>query len=200
MTERRPQPGELYMHFKKKMYQILTIAKHSETGEELVIYQALYGDYLVYARPLAMFISEVDHVKYPEVTQQYRFEKVERNNLEPSKTAPASQQKVRQEEQKQQTQSKEQYEPLKESLKNKKERQDELQEADPRLLCFLDADTYKEKYEVLVEMEKEMTDRLINDFAVILDVVIPEGELSYRYEQLKQSIATMAKYENSRLR
>lgn len=189
MTVRRPQPGELYMHFKKKMYQILTIAKHSETGEELVIYQALYGDYLVYARPLAMFISEVDHVKYPEVVQRYRFEKVDRSSLEPSGIEP-----------KQEMQSEEQSEPQKELLENMNEGQEEQEAADPKLLCFLDADTYKEKYEVLVEMEKEMTDRLINDFAVILDVVIPEGELSYRYEQLKQSIATMAKYENNRLR
>ena len=183
MTERRPQPGELYMHFKKKMYQILTIAKHSETGEELVIYQALYGDYLVYARPLTMFTSEVDHVKYPEVPQQYRFEKVDRNNLEPQGLAPTC------------------PEPQGTTLTCPEPVcQEDEETADPRLLCFLDADTYKEKYEVLVEMQNEMTDRLINDFAVILDVVIPEGELSNRYEQLKQSIATMAKYENSRLR
>ena len=193
MTERRPQPGELYMHFKKKMYQILTIAKHSETGEELVIYQALYGDYLVYARPLTMFASEVDHVKYPEVTQQYRFEKVDRNNLEPQGIAPTcpEPQGIAPTCPETQGTTPTCLEPV---------CQEDAETADPRLLCFLDADTYKEKYEVLVEMQKEMTDRLINDFAVILDVVIPEGELSNRYEQLKQSIATMAKYENSRLR
>ena len=68
--------GRMVRHFKGQKYLIEDVAEHSETGEKFVIYRALYGngECKVYARPLEMFLSRVDKIKYPDVEQEFRFE------------------------------------------------------------------------------------------------------------------------------
>ena len=81
-----PIPQEIYRHFKGNLYQILPVAQHSETGEEMVVYQALYGDFKTYVRPLAMFMEKTDRIKYPEAGQEYRFERIDKAGM-PKKAA-----------------------------------------------------------------------------------------------------------------
>jgi hypothetical protein len=64
----------VYKHFKGDLYLVEDIAYHSETKEKYVVYRRLYGDGSLWVRPMDMFLSEVDHQKYPDVKQQYRFE------------------------------------------------------------------------------------------------------------------------------
>ena len=80
---RQIQTGGVYRHFKGFTAKIITIATHTETGESLVVYEcsgkAVNSNHEdgIYARPLEMFLSEVDREKYPDVKQKYRFELIE---------------------------------------------------------------------------------------------------------------------------
>lgn len=71
---RELRPSAIYTHFKGNKYKALFTAVHSETQEPMVVYQALYGDFGYYVRLLSMFLSEVDHEKYLQITQKYRLQ------------------------------------------------------------------------------------------------------------------------------
>ena len=191
--ERVPKSGELYRHFKNRLYQVIAVAKHSETGEELVVYQALYGDFQVYARPLAQFMSEVDHGKYPYVKQRYRFERIERAGLQESveeeTQAEAAARRA------QGTQAEAMVRRVQAAKRGK-----DAQAVNPKLMAFLDTDNLEERYNILISMRDEVDDHMINSMAVVLDVVIPEGKLEERYDQLKSCIRMKQRYETMRLR
>ena len=205
MPQGKPRCGEKYLHFKDKLYQIVAVAEHSETGEELVIYQALYGDFRVYARPLSMFISEVDHEKYPEVEQKYRFRLVDSMQetaagQKMTATEPAA---AGQEAAPKPAAAGQEAAP-KPAAAGQETATSEPAQAGKNitelLMDFYDASTYEEKYKILTAMKDDVTDVMINNMAVVLDVVIPEGEPDIRFEELKRCLRTYQKYETSRFR
>ncbi|MGN1188621.1 MAG: DUF1653 domain-containing protein, partial [Lachnospiraceae bacterium] len=153
--------GQIYRHFKGNLYQIVAVARHSETNEEYVVYQALYGDMQVWVRPYSMFVSEVDHDKYPDVTQRYRFELL--NTIAGGSAQPQQEQVVSQ--QKQNAPQNLIIETERENSVQSVQipQEDEQERADERLLAFLDAETCQDKINYLTLIRNNIDDRLIND-------------------------------------
>lgn len=208
-----PRPQEIYKHFKGNLYQVLTLAVHSETEEQLVIYQAMYGDYKVYARELSMFTSLVDKEKYPEVSQRFRFE------LQGPDSARQSEEY--EESLKLQTEGKPIVsQALTEAVAREKKavemnvpvQADAFEEGnppvtkddnpgiDPLVWEFLDADTYHKRLQILNALHHRITDDMITTMSIACDMEVPDGDLEKRYEALKACMETREHYECSRLR
>ena len=205
-----PKPHEIYKHFKGNLYQVVTIAEHSETGEQLVIYQALYGDFKTYARPLAMFTGEVDRQRYPEVTQRFRFElqgtdadrqirETEAAGVEhpvsTQTTVTASQPAAAQA-----TPIVAQNIAAQATIAPVSPAEDEEPALDPLVLEFLDADSYEEKLNILAGLHHRITNEMITTMAISCDIEVNDGEPEERYEELKNCLLTMEKFECNRLR
>ncbi|MBQ5675319.1 MAG: DUF1653 domain-containing protein [Lachnospiraceae bacterium] len=202
-----PKPFEKYRHFKGMLYQILNLAKDSETMDDVVVYQALYGNYQVYVRPLEMFMSEVDKNKYPEVQATYRFEKVT-DSTATVNDLNESQVEIKDEKNESLNHSGmvEEKPELEENVSEEPVTCEKAQEADveytidPAVLEFLDADNYGEKLNILTSLKYRITDDMITTMAVASDLEVEEGPVEVRYEQLKNCLLTKEKYECVRMR
>lgn len=192
-----PQAGEIYQHFKGKLYRIVALATHTETSEQLVIYQALYGEFQVFARPLSMFLEKVDAKKYPDAAGKDRFMRIpmaeaaavpqpvpapSENPVEPRPAAMPSENPV-------------ESRPAAASSESPVEPQ-----PDPGLLAFLDADSYEEKLEVFAALEGKADLHMLNAIAASLDLELSEGSLEEQYDTLKSCLMTLERYECNRLR
>lgn len=183
--------GGFYRHFKDKLYQVKGTAIHSETKEKMVIYQGLYGSYEMYVRPYDMFLSEVDHIKYPDVIQKYRFELID------IKTGKSLEADYEENNQNMESEKSEESEKLEES---KESEESEESEEDSKLIRFLDAYDYKEKLDILTSMRGELNDGLIDIMAESIEVAVPEGDITDRYNSLRKCLMAHTKYEGLRLR
>ena len=192
--ERELVIGGFYRHFKNKLYQVKGIAYHSETKEKMVVYQALYGDYSLYVRPFDMFMSEVDHVKYPDIKQIYRFEQVFLDGSQSQENLGCDLDSVSQLDYSENRTDEE-------DGRRDQKRDDILEEqVDSRLIRFLDTDTYQEKLKYLETIKDNLDDKIIDAMAASLDTEVPQGKIYDRFVSLKKVISAHAKYECTRLR
>lgn len=177
--DRTPRPGEFYRHFKDKLYQIVCLAHHSETDEILVVYQALYGEFKICARPLEMFTSEVDHEKYPDAAQKYRFERISVEQIQKLTDDRADSRAA--------------------VVLNSSGVEQESDIAH-KLTEFLDAENYREKLLILDSMKNSMNKELIDSIALSLDMPVKPGTIEEQYGQLIYGIKTLMRFEDTRLR
>ena len=189
------QANEIYRHFKGNLYKVICIARDSETLEDMVVYQALYGNYDIYVRPLDNFESKVDINKYPEVSQSNRFELVSPvANLSPQFSAP-------------------EITPIQAPAKVPEEertsypKEDDVRPSESMTLLkpgveeFLDADNVIDKVNILENIKNCIDQDDVTIMASVMDIEIDESlPLGERIRQLMHCLDTRGRFETNRLR
>jgi len=190
--ERTVCPGEFYRHFKNKLYQIVAVARHSETGERMVVYQALYGDYQVYVRPYEMFVSPVDREKYPDVPQKYRFERVVFGPEGPTAAEPGA------------GESAGAFSMAGTSAEHSARPSQEAapvpQEPNPVLLGFLDSDTFSARMEYLNKLKKSASQSDLDSICTVLDIPAQPGTIPEQVEAIERYLKLQEHFDGGHLR
>lgn len=194
-----PIPQQIYRHFKGNLYQIVSLAEHTETGEKLVIYQALYGEFKVYARPLSQFLEKVDRVKYPDVLQEYRFEQVTVTDDEEDQDEQDCADSIEKNPQMEET-SETDIKAACQDIQQNDAGTEETLNIDPLVLDFLDAKSYEDRLNILASLHHRITDDMINIMAMSMDVEVKEGDIEDRYTELRKCLLLYDKFECTRLR
>lgn len=220
-----PKPYEIYRHFKGNTYQILAIAKDSEDGHLIVVYQALYGSYEIYARDLVQFMSPVDRIKYPEAEAQYRFTKVDsaqptvndknghsysqpdtKTDTGNSDSRSNSKANTVHSEGRSDVKVNAEYQSNQSDEKTNTGHQDDQSDIkvdadyqmDPQVEAFLDADSYEEKLNILAGLHRRITDDMLQIMALTMDIELNPGSTQERYDELKNCLLTRDKFEADR--
>ncbi len=224
----RPKPQELYRHFKGGRYQVITIAKEADSGEEKVVYQALYGDYTVYCRPLSEFVSEVDRQKYPNADQKMRFERfysdpgdnTESENDERRENRKTSEEKDNSNNksgkqilddliggnkdvvkpQKEKDSDEENHSNTGDYMNRTIEQEAEDFGLNPLVVRFLDADSSTERLEVLNLIRPIVTNEMIDVMAMAIDTEVSGDDPDERCAELRECLITKQRFEVTRLR
>lgn len=212
--ERKLQIGDFYRHFKGKVYQIQSIAKDSETLEKVVVYQGMYPPYECWVRRYEDFMAPVDRTKYPDASQQYRFEQITPEEL----TADVQKD----------TDKVQRKEPKDTELENIEHTEDILKEYSKEelqniflegraekylddkmsvkeigtmgMMQLLDAQSFHRKREIFKGLKKYLNKNLLMNIAVALDVVLEDGTVEEQYDSILHCLDALEHYEGGRLR
>lgn len=194
MEQNMPIPGTRYFDREKRRYQLMIVADHSKTSEKMAVYQALFGEFGYFTEPLGIFMAEKIQVG-SEIGRTGGSKWSRPAVLQPETANPVQDPIAKPENQKVKPEDGSVCQPVQPHHQTLEEEM-----ANPILLEFLDAETLEEKYQVIKSLGNSVTNRLIDDFAVVLDLVIPDGSLDSRYMQLLSSVRTMQKFETNRFR
>ena len=204
MAENRQTPvaGQIYKHFKGNLYKVLAVAVHTESEEKLVVYQSVENPDRVFARPLEMFMSDIDRFRYPLIRAKYRFTLVS----EPEEETNGEE--TKEEETKEET--------LNEDTRGEDVKDEETEEQsdddsavykdngelviDPYVERVLDEKEFSKKIEFFEMLRGKCTEDMLTTIAISLDIQLQEGSIEDKYSQILRTLKMHEKYETSRLR
>lgn len=204
MAENRQTPvaGQIYKHFKGNLYEVLAVAVHTESEEKLVVYQSVDNPDRVFARPLEMFMSDIDRFRYPLIRAKYRFTLVS----EPEEETNGEE--TKEEETKEET--------LNEDTRGEDVKDEETEEQsdddsavykdngelviDPYVEGVLDEKEFSKKIEFFEMLRGKCTEEMLTTIAISLDIQLQEGSIEDKYSQILRTLKMHEKYETSRLR
>ncbi len=183
--ERMVNVGEVYRHFKGNVYEVIALAVNADNREQVVVYKSLANG-KVFVRSYRGFVGEVNKAKYPDAGQTYRFELVSDEAPDPEEEdAVVIEPKAPK-----------QAPPVGEKSVYAAPVAANA-DVHPLLMEFLETKSFDAKLQILRRMEPEMTDKLIDDMAASLDVVIHDGDMSDRIRELKTCLTTFDKFDCS---
>ena len=204
MAENRQTPvaGQIYKHFKGNLYKVLAVAVHTESEEKLVVYQSVDNPDRVFARPLEMFMSDIDRFRYPLIRAKYRFTLVSEPEVENNGEETKEEETIE--------------ETLNEDTKGEDVKDEETEEQsdddsavykdngelviDPYVEGVLDEKEFSKKIEFFEMLRGKCTEDMLTTIAISLDIQLQEGSIEDKYSQILRTLKMHEKYETSRLR
>lgn len=206
--------GDFYKHFKGQIYQIRALATNSEDNTQMVVYQAMYPPFGIWVRPLSMFLEKLDKEKYPDASQEYRFEKISfdnvqtgtpqlQNTLQPETLPETTPVTASQNTDDIISVSDDEITDALLSGQVEKKLAGKISDkhlAAKGLMSFLDAENYHDKRVIFFNLRPYLNDTLLNNIAVTLDLVLDNGSLEQHFDTILNCLQTHEHYECSRLR